>query len=113
MADDKIPESYISGNDDHGPILKEEEDHDVPPNKLTAVHGLMPSSNNHSSGASLHGTPFLGGELPVRGNQYTPSTMPEMPQDQHAFVENTGIAVNGQAAVHATGGNLTMDIGVA
>ncbi|CEI68475.1 hypothetical protein FVEN_g5368 [Fusarium venenatum] len=113
MADDKIPESYVSGNDDHGPILKEEEDHDVPPNKLTAVHGLMPSSNGHgNTGASLHGTPFLGGDLPVRGNQYTPSTMPEMPHDQHAFVENTGIPVNGQPSVHATGGNLTLDMGV-
>ncbi|KAM0496099.1 hypothetical protein ACHAP8_007664 [Fusarium lateritium] len=113
MADDKIPESYVSGNDDHGPILKEEEDHDVPPNKLTAVHGLMPSSNGHgNTGASLHGTPFLGGDLPVRGNQYTPSTMPEMPHDQHAFVENNGIPVNGQPSVHATGGNLTLDMGV-
>ncbi|CAF3586605.1 unnamed protein product [Fusarium graminearum] len=112
MADDKIPESYVSSNDDHGPILKEEDDHDVTPNKLTAVHGLMPSSNSHSTGTSLHGTPFLGGDLPVRGNQYTPSTMPEMPQDQHAFVENTGMPVNGQPSAHATGGSLTMDMGV-
>ncbi|RGP64707.1 hypothetical protein FLONG3_9450 [Fusarium longipes] len=112
MADDKIPESYVSGSDEHGPILKEEDEHDVQSNKLTAVHGLMPSSNSHNAGASLHGTPFLGGDLPVRGNQYTPSTMPEMPQDQHTFVENTGLPVNGQPAVHATGGNLTMDMGV-
>lgn len=112
MADDKIPESYVSGNEDHGPILKEEDDNDVTSNKLTAVHGLMPPSNSHSAGASLHGTPFLGGDLPVRGNQYTSSTMADMPQDQHAFVENTGMQVNSQPAVHTASGNLTMDMGV-
>ncbi|KAJ4264919.1 hypothetical protein NW762_005162 [Fusarium torreyae] len=112
MADDKIPDSYASGNDDDGSIPKEEDDPDVPSNKLATAHNLMPSSTSHSSGASLHGTPFLGGELPVRGNQYTPSMMQEMAQDQHAFVENSSLPVNGQSAVHAAGGNLGMDMGV-
>ncbi|KAM0341152.1 hypothetical protein ACHAPU_010167 [Fusarium lateritium] len=112
MADDKIPDSYASGNDDDGPMPKEEDDQDVPANKLTAVHGLIPSSTSHSSGASLHGTPFLGGELPVRGNQYPQSMMQDIAQDQHAFVENNNIPINGQSAVHPTSGNLAIDMGV-
>ncbi|KAI6767253.1 hypothetical protein HG530_005262 [Fusarium avenaceum] len=112
MADDKIPDSYASGNDDDGPIPKEEDDQDVPPNKIAAVHGLIPSAPSHSTGTSLHGTPFLGGELPVRGNQYNPSMMQDMAQDQHPFVENNSLPVNGQPAVHSAGGNLAMDMGV-
>ncbi|ENH70668.1 hypothetical protein FOC1_g10012602 [Fusarium oxysporum f. sp. cubense race 1] len=106
MADDKMLDSYASGNDDDGPVPKEEDDQDVQPNKLAAVPGLMPSSNSHSSGASLHGTPFLGGELPVRGNQYNHSMMQDMAPDQHGFVENNAMPVNGQPAVHPNSGNL-------
>ncbi|KAF4472314.1 hypothetical protein FALBO_786 [Fusarium albosuccineum] len=112
MADDKIPETYASGNDDEGSIPKDEDDQDVPSAKLATVHGLMPSSTSHSSGASLHGTPFLGGELPVRGNQYPPPMMQDIAQDQHAFVEGNSLPVNSQSSVHSTGGSLAMDMGV-
>ncbi|CZR41094.1 uncharacterized protein FPRO_10683 [Fusarium proliferatum ET1] len=112
MADDKMLDSYASGNDDDGPVPKEEDDQDVPPNKLAAVPGLMPSSNSHSSGASLHGTPFLGGELPVRGNQYNHSMMQDMAPDQHGFVDNNAMPVNSQPTVHPNSGNLGMDMGV-
>ncbi|KAF5024950.1 hypothetical protein F66182_2964 [Fusarium sp. NRRL 66182] len=112
MADDKMPDSYGSGNDDDGIIPKDEDDQDGTSNKLATVHSLMPSSTSHSSGASLHGTPFLGGELPVRGNHYGSSMMQEMPQDHHAFVENNNVPVNNQSAVHTAGGNLGMDMGV-
>ncbi|KAJ4202987.1 Hypothetical protein NCS54_01034000 [Fusarium falciforme] len=113
MADDKIPETYASGNDDEGSIPKDEEDQDAPSTKLSTVHGLMPSSttHSHSSGPSLHGTPFLD-NLPVRGNQYPPSMMPEMPQEQHTFVEGSNLPVNSQSSVHSTGGSLAMDMGV-
>ncbi|KAM0436035.1 hypothetical protein ACHAPT_002927 [Fusarium lateritium] len=111
MADDKIPETYASGNDDEGSIAKDEDDQDAPSTKLATVHGIMPSSTSHSSGASLHGTPFLD-NLPVRGNQYPPSMMPDMPQEQHTFVESNNLPVNSQSSVHSTGGSLTMDMGV-
>ncbi|KAF4965835.1 hypothetical protein FSARC_6399 [Fusarium sarcochroum] len=38
--------------------------------------------------------------------------MQDMAQDQHAFVENNSLPVNGQPAVHTAGGNLAMDMGV-
>ncbi|KAF5654417.1 hypothetical protein FHETE_11311 [Fusarium heterosporum] len=33
-------------------------------------------------------------------------------QDQHAFVENTSLPVNGQPTVHPAGSDLAMDMGV-
>ncbi|KAM5345374.1 hypothetical protein ACJ41O_011236 [Fusarium nematophilum] len=111
MSDDKIPETYASGNDDEGSIPKEEDDQDIASNKMASVHGLIPSSTSHSSGPSLHGTPFLG-DLPVRGTQYPPSMLQELPHDQHAFVEGNSLPVNNQSSVHSAGGSLTMDMTV-
>lgn len=111
MAEDKMPETYASGNDDEGPVPKDEDDQEIASSKLATVQGLMPSSTDHNAGTSLHGTPFLS-ELPVRGTQYTPSMIQEIGPDQHAFVEGSSMPVNSQSSVHSAGSNLAIEIGV-
>ncbi|CAM1502993.1 Fc.00g077690.m01.CDS01 [Cosmosporella sp. VM-42] len=110
MAEDKMPETY-SENDD-GSMTRDEDEQDTSPAKPSVTHGLMQASTtDHSSTATLHSSSFLG-DLPVRGSQYPPPMMQEMAPEQHSFVEGSGLPVNGQAQVHANGGNLGLDMGV-
>ena len=107
MAEDKVPESYASDNDDR-PFIKDEEDHDVHRSKPVVTHCIVqPPTTAPANGHGLHGGssgPFMG-DLPVRGTPFHPPTIQtELAPQQHAFVESTGISVNDQATVNPGGG---------
>lgn len=111
MAEDKLPESYPSENDD-GSLVKEEDEQDISPTKSAATHGLIPTpTTDHSPAATMNGSSFMS-DLPVRGHSYPTPVMQDLAPDQHAFVEGGGMPVNGQAPAHATGGNMGIDMGV-
>ena len=111
MADDKLPETYPSENDD-GSLIKEEDEQDASPTKSATTHGLIHTpTTDHSPATTMNGAPFMG-DLPVRGNSYPASVMHDLAPEQHGFVEGSGLPVNGQTPVHGTGGNLGMDMGV-
>lgn len=105
MGEDKLPESYTSENDD-GSLKKEEEDQAASPAKSSTTHGLLTTPTTDQSPApTLHSTSFIS-DLPMRGNHYSASVMPDMHPQQHAFVEGSGVPVSGQPPVHG------LDIGV-
>ncbi|KAJ3490706.1 hypothetical protein NLG97_g5726 [Lecanicillium saksenae] len=110
MAEDKVPESYVSENDDVGSFMKDEEDVE-PSAKPTPTMGGAMRPSVRTDAATLSGLPgdaFIG-ELPMRGSQFQPPMMNDM-ASQHTFVDN-GSMVHGQAGVSATGSSLTLDIG--
>ncbi|POR32148.1 Uncharacterized protein TPAR_07658 [Tolypocladium paradoxum] len=113
MAEDKVPESYVSDNDD-GSFIKDEEDHEVPRSKPAATHCVVHTPTTATAnGHTLHGGPgpFMG-DLPVRGTPFHPPMIQtELAPQQHAFVESAGIPVNDQAAVNTGGGGaITLDM---
>lgn len=113
MAEDKVPESYTSDNDD-GSFIKDEEEHDVQRSKPAVTNCIVHTPTTApSNGHTLHGGPgpFMG-DLPVRGTPFHPPMIQtELAPPQHAFVESAGIPVNDQAAVNAGGGGaLTLDL---
>ena len=110
MADDKIPDSYQSDNEDSGPA-KEDEDPDpssiqssVSPQKTVAPHGLMQvGPPEQSPGGNIQGGPFMG-ELPVRGPHYQPHILPpELGAGQHAYVEGGNMGVSNSAPLQTAG----------
>ncbi|ODA81218.1 hypothetical protein RJ55_04182 [Drechmeria coniospora] len=113
MAEDKMPESYASDNDDGSFHIKEEDDHDVQRTKPSAAHSMtQPSATAAVNGHGLHGgpPPFMG-DLPVRGPPFHPPMIhTDLGPQQHSFVENGGIPVNDQGAVNSAGGSLTIDL---
>ncbi|KAK7428906.1 hypothetical protein QQZ08_004520 [Neonectria magnoliae] len=111
MAEDKMPETYGSENDD-GSITKDEDEQDIPAPKLSTVQGMIPTAtSDHGSGPTLHGPPFLG-DLPVRGTQYGPPMISDIAPDHHGFAEGSNMSVSGQTPVHPPGGSLALDMGV-
>lgn len=110
MAEDKVPESYVSENDETGSFVKEDEDMEPTTKPVTTMGGAMRPSVRTDS-ATLSGLPgeSLIGELPMRGSQFQPPMMGEM-TPQHSFVDDSAMQVHGQAGVAATGSNLTLDL---
>lgn len=109
MAEDKVPESYGSENDD-GAFVKEDEEVEASRTTPSATNAIRPVLRTDS--ASLSGLPGDGfmGELPMRGSQFQPPMMNDM-GSQHSFVEGTPMQVHGQNGVGSGGGsNLSLDM---
>ncbi|KAJ6785044.1 hypothetical protein PWT90_11024 [Aphanocladium album] len=109
MAEDKVPESYVSENDETGSFIKDDEDAEPTTKPATTMGGAMrPSLRTDAATLSgLSGDAFIG-ELPMRGSPFQPPMMNDM-TPQHSFVDN-GSMVHGQAGVSATGSSLTLDL---
>lgn len=109
MAEDKVPESGVSENDDTGSFIKEDEDVEPAPKSASSLGSTMRPSVR-TDAATLSGMPgdaFIG-ELPMRGSQFQPPMMSDM-APQHSFVDNGSMA-HGQTGVSATGSSLTLDL---
>ncbi|TQV92621.1 kinesin [Cordyceps javanica] len=112
MSEDKVPENYISENDETGSFNKEDEDVE-PPAKPSTTMGSTMRPSIRTDAAALSSLPGPGdafiGDLPMRGSQFQPPMMNDIAQ-QHSYVDNGPIQVHGQAGVSATGSNLTLDL---
>jgi hypothetical protein len=113
MAEDKMPESYASDTEDTG-FIKDEDDHDVSRPKAPSSQGLPHPTSEPSSATSIRGPTFIN-DMTVRANTFPQSLIPEIPPQQHTFVEGNAISVhNGQAVTTTTAaaatGNLTLDM---
>lgn len=111
MAEDKMPESYPSDNEDAG-FIKDEEEHDASRPKLPNTQALPhpASSTEPSSATSIRGPTFLN-DMTVRANAFPQPMMAELPQQQHAFVEGSSMPVHsGQPVTSATTGSIGMDM---
>lgn len=115
MADDKIPDSYQSENEDSGSAEKDEEadptsiQSSLSPQKTVAPHtGLMQvAPPEQSPSGNIPGGPYMG-ELPVRGPHYQSHIMPpDLGTGQHGFVESGNMGVNSAASLQA-GNNMPM-----
>ncbi|PHH82348.1 hypothetical protein CDD83_3297 [Cordyceps sp. RAO-2017] len=116
MAEDKLPESYASDNDEAAFVKDEEPHHDLQRSKpaAAAAHclGHTPTTAPANGHGGLHGAAgAYMGDLPVRGTPFHPPMIQtEMAPQQHSFVESGGLPVNGQAAVSGGGGALSLDL---
>ena len=111
MADDKIPDSYQSDNEDSGSAEKDEEadptsiQSSLSPQKTVAPHsGLMQvAPSEQSPGGNIQGGPYMG-ELPVRGPHYQPHIMPpDLGSGPHGFVEGGNMGVNNAPSLQPAG----------
>lgn len=113
MAEDKVPESYGSDNDEASFTIKDEEDHELQRSKAGAGQGhsmAHAATTAASNGHGLHGGPFMG-DLPVRGTPFHPPMIQtDMASQQHSFVENGGLQVSDQGSVSGGSGGLTIDM---
>lgn len=110
MAEDKVPESYVSENDDAASFIKEDEDVE-PTAKPTTTMGSSMRPALRTDSATLSGIPteaFIG-ELPMRGSQFHPPMMNDL-ASQHSFVDSGNMPVHSQAGVAATGSSLSLDL---
>ncbi|KAM3509080.1 hypothetical protein MY10362_000789 [Beauveria mimosiformis] len=112
MSEDKVPENYVSENDETGSLIKEDEDVEPTAKPGTSMGDAMrPSVRTDAatlSGLSGPGDAFIG-DLPMRGSQFQPPMMNEM-TPQHNHVDNGSMQVHSQAGVSATSSNLTLDL---
>ncbi|KAI9167492.1 hypothetical protein HJFPF1_03620 [Paramyrothecium foliicola] len=104
MAEDKIPESYASDNDD-GSFVKEEDDQEITRGRSAA---LATPTSEQSPVSSLHTGPFIN-DLPMRP-QFSHPIMPDMSTQHAHFVEGTGIPVQTQPPVNSGNGGLPLDM---
>ncbi|KAJ6444795.1 kinesin [Purpureocillium lavendulum] len=113
MAEDKVPESYTSDNDDGSFNIKEEDEHDVQRSKASVAHPLAHTPTTAATnGHGLHGgpSPFMG-DLPVRGTPFHPPMIQtDIAPQQHSFVESNGLPVSDQSTVSTGSGGLTIDL---
>ncbi|EGX89113.1 kinesin, putative [Cordyceps militaris CM01] len=111
MSEDKVPDNYVSENDDAGSYIKEDEDVEPAAKPTTTLGGAMRPSVR-TDATTLSGLPGTGdafiGDLPMRGSQFQPPMMNEI-APQHNYVDNGPMQVHGQAGVSATS-NLTIDL---
>ncbi len=112
MSEDKVPENYVSENDETGSYVKEDEDVE-PTAKPPTTMGSAMRPSVRTDAATLSGLPGPGdafiGDLPMRGSQFQPPMMSDM-APQHNYVDNGSMQVHGQAGVAATSSNLTLDL---
>ncbi|RFU72839.1 hypothetical protein TARUN_9412 [Trichoderma arundinaceum] len=104
MAEDKMPESYASDTEDTG-FIKDEDEHDVsrpkPPPAQCLPH---PTSAEPSSATSIRGPTFMN-DMTVRANAFPQSLIPEIPAQQHNFVEGGAMSVHSGQPVATTAAN--------
>ncbi|KAK3179416.1 hypothetical protein K4F52_009161 [Lecanicillium sp. MT-2017a] len=110
MAEDKVPESYGSENDD-GAFMKEDEESEPPGTKPTTTSTAAVRPVVRTDAATLSNMPGDGfiGELPMRGSQFQPPMMNDM-GSQHSFVDGGPMQVHGQNGVGSGGSSLTLDM---
>lgn len=110
MAEDKVPESYPSENDETGSFIKDDDEVE-PTSKASSTMGTTMRPSVRTDAATLSGLPndqFIG-ELPMRGSQFQPPMMGDL-TPQHSFVDNGNMQVHSQAGVAATGSNLALEM---
>lgn len=109
-AEDRVPGSYGSDNDDGSLVKKEEGDVDAQVSKSASVTHCMVHTPTTTPAPGTNLAPFMG-DLPVRGTPFHAAVMQaEMTPQPHAFVEGGGMTVGDHAAVHAGAGALTLDL---
>lgn len=110
MAEDKVPESYGSENDD-GTFMKEDDESEPPGTKPTTTSTAAVRPVVRTDAATLSNMPGDGfiGELPMRGSQFQPPMMNDM-GSQHSFVDGGPMQVHGQNGVGSGGSSLTLDM---
>ncbi len=110
MAEDKVPESYGSENDD-GTFIKEDDEAEAPRPKPSTANTTAVRPVVRTDAATLSGLPEEGfiGELPMRGSQFPPPMMNDL-GSQHSFVDNGTMQVHGQNGVGSGGSSLTLDM---
>ncbi|TFB00902.1 Uncharacterized protein CCMA1212_007293 [Trichoderma ghanense] len=103
MAEDKMPESYASDNED-ATFIKDEDDHDGRSKPLAAQCLPHPTASEPSSASSIRPPTFLN-------NAYAPPMIAEIPPQQHTFVEGGTMSVHsGQPVTTTAATNMALEM---
>lgn len=109
MAEDKMPESYASDNED-ATFIKDEDDHDARSKPLAAQCLPHPTSSEPSSATSIRPPTFIN-DMTVRANAFPTSMIAEIPPQQHTYVEGGTMSVHsGQPVATTAAANIALDM---
>ncbi|KAK0759692.1 hypothetical protein N5P37_007880 [Trichoderma harzianum] len=109
MAEDKMPESYASDNEE-ATYIKDEDDHEARSKPLAAQCLPHPAGSEPSSATSIRPPTFIN-DMTVRANAFPPSMITELPAQPHTYVEGGTMSVHSSQPVATTAAtNIALDM---